>query len=421
MSDEPILRVDDLHTHYPIRRGWLRREVGRIRAVDGVNLELRRGEALGLVGESGSGKSTVARSLIGLETPTAGRVYFDGDPTDGLSAADLRAFRRRVQLIVQDPDEAFNPRMTIGHAVAEPLRLHGMDDPDRRRDLVEDLLERVGLAASDADRYPHAFSGGEKQRIAIARALIVNPDVIIADEPISALDSRVQSDVLALLDQVRRAYDIAVILISHDLDVVRLFCDRVAVMYLGTIVERGTIDDVLRRPAHPYTRVLLDSIPSLDPSDRILPRPLTETIPDPSDPPAGCRFHTRCPEIISPADVSLDRATWEAIARFRFALQMDELPDDVRAGGAVRDHFAIPDPIDDPSVEAAVAAAEAALAGGDVAAAIERLADDLPSICETAEPARIDGRTCVRCHRYDPEVAAEPLAWSEAASVPAPD
>ncbi|SDQ19544.1 ABC transporter ATP-binding protein [Natronobacterium texcoconense] len=413
-TDEPILTVEDLKTHYPIHKGWLRREVGRIRAVDGVSFNLRRGEALGLVGESGSGKSTVARTIMGLETATDGEIRFGGTPVDDLEGEDRRAFQRRVQLVVQNPDDAFSPRMTVGEAVAEPLRLHGMDDADRRRAIVADLLERVGLSAADADRHPHEFSGGEKQRIAIARALVVNPDLIVADEPASALDSRVKSDVLALLDRIRREYDVSVLFISHDIDAVRMFCDRVAVMYLGEIVERGPIDEVLDAPAHPYTRVLLRSVPSLDPTDRSLGRPLTETIPDPADPPDGCSFHTRCPEVIPPTNADLSPETWTAVAAFRFTLETGEFADHGQTDTTIRERFGLPDPIPDDDLERAVDDAITAVTTDDHKRAAARLADTIETVCERCSPETVDhdGRP-VACHRYDPEIDADPRPWSD--------
>jgi len=419
-GEEPLLAVEELRTYYPIREGLLRREVGQVRAVDGVSFSLDRGEALGLVGESGSGKSTTARSILGLEEPTGGEIRFDGEPVAALSGDALRAFRRRVQLIVQDPDEAFSPRMRVGEAVAEPLRLQGMDDAERRRAIVADLLERVGLSAGDADSYPHEFSGGEKQRIAIARALVVNPDLIVADEPTSALDSRVQSDVLALLAEVRREFDVAVLLISHDVDAVREFCDRVAVMYLGEIVEQGPLAAVLGEPSHPYTRVLLGSVPSLDPGERTVIEPLTETVPDPSDPPTGCRFHTRCPALIPPDDVSLPPGRWRNVAAFRFALTAGELPGSLDAAGgdpavdaaAVRAAFGLGPKLPDESVEAAVAEAAEAVARGDTGRAADRLTATVTTICEREQPAACDeGETTVRCHRYDPAVDADPRDW----------
>ena len=408
MSGDPICSVRDLKKHYPITRGLLRREVGRVRAVDGVSFDVERGEALGIVGESGSGKTTTAHTVLGLEEPTAGEVRFDGEPVSELTGEERDAFRRRAQLIVQDPNDALDPRMTVGEAVAEPLRIHGLDDAERRNAIVADILERVGLSGDDADRYPHEFSGGEKQRISIARALVVSPDLIVADEPTSALDARVRSEILDLLDRIRREFDIAVLFVSHDLDVIRRSCDRVAVMYLGEIVERGATDSVLADPAHPYTRVLLSSVPSLDPTDRELGRPLTDTVPNPSDPPSGCRFHPRCPDVIPPADLSVSESTWRAIAGFRFSVQAGELPEgavgdpesETRTGGdgagegrtaaTVRRAVGLAEELPDPDAEAAVEDAAAALAAGDVDAADETLAAAFTSVCEREAPAAVD-------------------------------
>lgn len=405
-GDEPLLVVEDLKTHYPITEGFLRRETGRIRAVDGVSFTINRGEVFGLVGESGCGKSTTAESIIRLEEPTAGTVQFDGQAISELTGQALRSFRRRAQLVVQDPNEAFSPRMTIGEAVAEPLRLHGMDDASHRRRLVEDLLERVGLSATDTDRYPHEFSGGEKQRISIARALILNPDLIVADEPTSALDNRVEADVLSLLDEIRREFGISVLLISHDLDIVRRFCDRLAVMYLGEIVEKGPVDTVLGSPAHPYTRVLLESVPSLDPSDQTLARPLTNTVPDPSEPPEGCRFHPRCPEIIPPEHVTLDRDCWRAVAEFHFTLQMGELPETVAEGNgdaaAVRKAFDLPQPLSDDRAETAIETASNAVADGNTERANSVLKEAFPTVCEREVPPEysVDGKLA-KCHLHN--------------------
>ncbi len=419
-EDSPLLEVEKLETHFPITKGLLRREVGRVRAVDGVSFHVDRGEALGLVGESGSGKTTTAHSILGLGPVTGGDIRFDGQRLDELSGRQLREFRRRAQLIVQDPNEAFNPRMRIGEAVAEPLKLHGLTDANRRRKVVENLLERVGLSASDADRFPHEFSGGEKQRIAIARALVVNPDLIVADEPTSALDGRVQSDVLALLDEIRHEFDIGVLFISHDIDVVRRFCDRIAVMYLGQIVELGRVEDVLSRPTHPYTRVLLGSVPSLDPRDRILERPLTETVPDPADPPGGCRFHTRCPELIPPEDVDLPFESWKRIAAFRFTLETGELPESINRrtesavdSDTVREAFNLPAEISNRRIEIAVERAIDAVTRGEIDAAHSTLADEIRTVCERSEPAEtVTSERIVSCHRYDLECSAEPLPWS---------
>ncbi|MFC6752796.1 ABC transporter ATP-binding protein [Halorubrum tibetense] len=421
MSDDPLLAVRDLETHYPITKGWLRREVGRVRAVDGISFDLARGETLGLVGESGSGKTTAAHSILGIETPTGGEIRFDGTPIEERSGESLRAFRRRVQLVVQDPNDALNPRMPVGEAVAEPLTVHGFDDAERRRAIAEDLLERVGLSAADHGRYPHEFSGGEKQRISIARALIVNPDLIVADEPTSALDARVRADVLDLLADIRREFDVAVLFISHDLDVVRRFCDRVAVMYLGEIVERGPTDAVFRDPDHPYTQVLRSSVPSLDPTDRRLGRPLTETVPEPSDPPSGCRFHPRCPAVISPDSIDLPRETWRSVAAFRFTVQTGELPPAVAPGrdadgsisaDTVRETFDLPDAVSDDTLDETIDRAAAAIADGNVEQAGTILEAGVPTPCESTTPeavSRGDGRS-VQCLRFDPSVDADQIA-----------
>ncbi|PSP56568.1 peptide ABC transporter ATP-binding protein, partial [Halobacteriales archaeon QH_7_66_37] len=269
------------------------------------------GEAFGLVGESGCGKSTTAHSLLRLEEPTGGDVLFDGEDILAYGTDELRRFRRRAQLVLQDPNSAFNPRQTVGDAVAEPLRVHGIDDAETRRRVVDDALERVGLDSTDADSYPHEFSGGEKQRISIARALVLNPDLIVADEPVSALDGRTKADVLDLLDDLQDEFGLSVLLISHDIDMVRRFCDRIGVMYLGQIVEQGPTADVIENPLHPYTQMLISSVPSLDPhaSSAAVETPSDE-LPDASDVPSGCRFHPRCPAIIPPEDLTLSREQW---------------------------------------------------------------------------------------------------------------
>ena len=413
-AGDPLLAVEDLETHYPVTEGWLRREVGRIRAVDGVSFRVGRGEAFGLVGESGSGKTTLAHTLLGLEEPTAGEVRFDGQPVGERSGAALRAFRRRAQLVVQDPTDAFNPRMRVGEAVAEPLAIHGVDDADRRETIVADLLDRVGLDPADAAQYPHEFSTGEQQRVAIARALVLDPDLLVLDEPTSALDGRTRTEILALLERVRREFDVAMLVVSHDIDVIRQFCERVAVMYLGEFVEQGAVETVLGEPAHPYTRVLLDSVPSLDPAAEPVARPLTETMPEPADPPGGCRFHTRCPAVIPPEDLDLSESVWRSLAAFRFAVAAGDLPA-AKGPAALRAAFDLPDPVPDEDVEAAVADALATLdretGERDREAAADRLAETLPTVCAQAVPetVEVEGRP-VACHRYDPEQPGEPPA-----------
>lgn len=420
MTDEPLLAVEDLELHYPITEGLLRRETGRVKAVDGVGFDVRAGESFGLVGESGCGKSTTALSILRMEEPTGGKIRFDGEDVLSYDDRGLRQYRRRVQLVLQDPDSAFNPRMTIGETVAEPLRVHGLDDASRRRAVVEDTLERVGLEGSDADDYPHEFSGGEKQRIAIARALVLNPDMIIADEPVSALDGRTKSSVLELLERLQREFGIAILFISHDIDVVRRFCDRIAVMYLGEIVEHGPAEAVIDDPNHPYTRALVASVPSLDPSAERAPTELlTDTLPDATNVPSGCRFHPRCVSIIPPEDVELTEQVWQGVVAFRFHVEQEwddaDLlraslaeragePSGVSVDVLARSAFDIPEPVADEAVERAVSQAVDAIESGSLPEAREKLAETVSTICERDNPTLSEETTAhpVACHRYDP-------------------
>ncbi|WP_265111657.1 ABC transporter ATP-binding protein [Halosolutus halophilus] len=403
MSDGPILSVHDLETHYPVTEGVLRREVGRVRAVDGISFDLERGETLALVGESGCGKSTAARTVVGLEEPTAGTVRFDGvDVTtpDGRTRTD---FHRRVSMVFQDPDSSFNPRMTVGEAVGEPLRIHGLRDADRERTIVTELLELVGLGGDHYDRYPHEFSGGQKQRLAIARALVTNPEVVVVDEPVSALDRRVQGTVLDVLADLQARFELSILFITHDTDVVRSFCDRVAVMYLGELVERGSVDAVFDDPAHPYTRALLDARPALDPADSGQMTTLTGEVGDPADPPSGCRFHPRCPAVIQSPGYDLPRDEWRAVLDFRYAIADAAADDDpVRTSDrSLRTVHDVPDPLSDPEAEAILSRALADVADGAIEPAVERLAESFSTVCEVEEPPEVsvDGRP-VTCHRH---------------------
>ncbi|GIF01229.1 ABC transporter ATP-binding protein [Paractinoplanes rishiriensis] len=297
VGESPILSARGLVKHYPLMRGVVfRTRYGEVRAVDGVDLDLGRGRTLGVVGESGCGKSTMARLLTRLETPTAGDITFDGERLAGLSRAGVRQFRRRVQLIFQDPYSSLDPRRTVGDLVAEPFRIHR--DVLPRRDVrpqVQELLEVVGLDPDHLNRYPHQFSGGQRQRISIARALALRPQVIVCDEPVSALDVSVQAQVINLLAKLQKDFGLSYVFIAHDLSVVRHICDRVAVMYLGRVVETGSEQEVYDHPTHPYTQALLSAAPDPDP-DRRRPQRivLTGDVPSPANPPSGCRFRTRC-------------------------------------------------------------------------------------------------------------------------------
>ena len=298
MSAAPLLEVSDLHKHYPVRGGVFGRAVGAVRAVAGVSFSLEAGQTLGLVGESGCGKSTLGRTLMRLEAPTAGSVRFDGRDLAHAHGAALQTLRREIQMIFQDPYASLNPRLTVGEIVREPLVVHRIGDKDAQRERVRALLETVGLGAEVMARYPHEFSGGQRQRIGVARALALDPKLVIADEPVSALDVSVQSQVLNLMVRLQRERGLAYLFISHDLSVVRHVSDHVAIMYLGRIVEQGPVDRIFERPAHPYTRALLLAAPSADPGRRRQRAPLQGETPSPVAVPPGCAFASRCPHAI---------------------------------------------------------------------------------------------------------------------------
>jgi peptide/nickel transport system ATP-binding protein len=293
----PLIEVRDLVKHFPIRKGIIfQRQVGAVRAVDGVSFSVRAGETLGLVGESGCGKSTLGRAVLQLRRPTSGRVLFDGHDLTMMQGDALRQMRRRVQLIFQDPIASLNPRRKIGDIVAEPLVIAGVKDPEKREQLVHEVLSAVGLDPTlVVGRLPHEFSGGQCQRICIARALILNPEFIVCDEPVSALDVSIRAQILNLLEEMKGRFGLTLLFIAHDLAVVKAVSDRVAVMYLGRLCEVGPSEQLFARPAHPYTALLIEAIPVPDPDVRP-----TETVPvgeppSPIAPPSGCRFRTRCP------------------------------------------------------------------------------------------------------------------------------
>ncbi len=291
-----LLEVNGLARHYPVKKGvLLQKQVGTVRAVDGVSFAVNRGETLALVGESGCGKSTTARLVLRLIEPSAGSIRFDGQDVTRVDGAAMRSLRRRIQIVFQDPYASLNPRLTVGDAIAEPMQVHNIGNAASRRAKVQELLRLVGLAPFHAERYPHEFSGGQRQRIGIARALSVEPDLVVCDEPVSALDVSIQAQVVNLMKDLQARLGLSYLFIAHDLAVVKHMADRVAVMYLGRIMEIGDKRSLFRDPRHPYTRALLSAIPHPDPSRRGKVVPLGGDVPSPMNIPPGCRFHTRCP------------------------------------------------------------------------------------------------------------------------------
>ncbi|MCK6598699.1 MAG: dipeptide ABC transporter ATP-binding protein [Bdellovibrionaceae bacterium] len=294
LSKELILKASNIKKFFPIKKGFFLKTVGQVKAVDDVSLEVRKGETLGLVGESGCGKSTLGRTLIRLYEPTSGEIEFEQKNFLKLSGGQLRQLRKDIQMIFQDPYASLDPRMTVGQILRQPFDIHNVGSSTERTARVKELLELVGLKASHVNRYPHEFSGGQRQRICIARAIALNPKLIICDEPVSALDVSIQAQILNLLKDLQEKLGLTYVFISHDLSVIEYFCDRVAVMYLGKIVEIGTREEIFNHPKHPYTQALLSAIPRVGEGKKQMKKSLSGEVPSPINPPSGCTFHPRC-------------------------------------------------------------------------------------------------------------------------------
>ncbi|WP_241768160.1 ABC transporter ATP-binding protein [Haloferax sp. ATB1] len=371
-----------------------------VRAVDGVSFDILPGETLGLVGESGCGKSTLARTLLRLVDPTSGDIVFDGENLAELSKEELRKRRKRMQFVFQDPQASLDPRMTVGEIVEEPMQAHGLYEGNRE-ERARELLETVGLDADHYNRYPHQFSGGQRQRVNLARALSVDPDFIVCDEPTSALDASVQAQVLNTMKELQDEFGLTYLFISHDLSVIRHVCDRVAVMYLGELVELADKDDLFESPKHPYTRALLSSIPVPDPRVSRETVPLSGDVPSPIHPPSGCRFHTRCPSLVAPAELDLGDEEWDRVRRFVRAVQRES--PDIVADDARATYF--PDGLPAGDAGTTVERALSLAADGAWRDAASLLTETFvePSVCTSEVPAlespdELD--RIVSCHHY---------------------
>jgi oligopeptide/dipeptide ABC transporter ATP-binding protein len=420
---DPLLEVRDLCKYFSEEGGMLggvtldrefpfvKRRRGDVRAVESVSFDIEKGETLGLVGESGCGKSTLARTVLRLLEPTSGSVYFKGEDLATLSGEPLRRKRKDMQMIFQDPQSSLDPRMKVGPIVEEPMKAHGMLDEEGREERAKELLEKVGLDPQHYNRYPHAFSGGQRQRVNLARALSVNPDFIVCDEPVSALDVSIQAQVLNTMRELQEEFDLTYLFIAHDLSVIRHISDRVAVMYLGQLVEIADKEELFENPKHPYTRALLDAIPVPDPRSEGRTALLTGDVPSPIDPPSGCRFRTRCPSLIRPEEYEMTDREWRRVVEFQRAVKRRSFETTDRA--EIRRRY-----FDDaePGGEAGTLVDEAIghVDAGEWAEAERLLTESFAdrSVCATEEPAyevppeHGEGRHYTACHLARDEAVA---------------
>ncbi|ELY95695.1 peptide ABC transporter ATPase [Natrialba hulunbeirensis JCM 10989] len=437
-AEAPLVSVQNLQKYFWENDSLLDRLLGgepvAVRAVDGVSFDIYEGETLGLVGESGCGKSTTGETLLRLQEPTDGRVEFGGENVYEMDDGALTDFRQNAQVVFQDPFSSLDPRMTIGDIVKQPLDIHDVGTTEERRARVRDLLERVGLSTDQLDRYPHEFSGGQRQRIGIARALALEPEFLVLDEPTSALDVSVQAQVLNLLEDLQNEFDLTYLLISHDLSVIRHICDRVAVMYLGEIVEIGPVEELFDDPKHPYTKALLESVPRATTEERERDREtLAGDVPSPRNPPSGCRFRTRCPMVIPPEDLQIEQEIFRKIMTARERIESRDISLETVGGEQIEfEDGSIPsedipafvdllherlfdEPLPDRHREV-VDEAFTELADADWEAAESILRMEYESVCERENPGLGEGAHPVACHLYGEggagEHAVDPDTWS---------
>lgn len=425
----PLLEVRDLKKHFSQSEGLLDRLVGEsgvVKAVDGVDLVVNEGETVAIVGESGCGKSTLAETIINLNQPTDGTITYRGSEISGLSKRKMRPYRREIQMIFQDPLASMNPRKTVEEILTAPLEIHDIGStPTERREIIVDSLKRVGLSEAQLNRYPNQFSGGQQQRIAIARAITLEPDLLVADEPVSALDVSVQAQILNLLDSLKEDLNLSIIFIAHDLSVVRHISDRVAVMYLGEVVEQAETEELFGNPQHPYTKSLLSAVPRIQTTKRPDRITLEGAVPSPLDPPEGCRFNTRCPEIIPPNRWSGSQEEFKAAYTFRTRVLNDEIdPDTLReylqSEKESLDEDEIVEylidqtlPLETQSLPSdaadAIWTAAECLVEENKEAAAEIVRNAFPSPCEQSKPRSIETSSGhkVLCHRLDSEKESE--------------